>query len=316
MGLGFDRRTDRPEQPATHELLRGCVSEFFAMTLFVYFGCGGASSNVQKNLRTVVLGNGTLIQSLEWDPAAVTIISLQFGLGITTLAYFCAHSSGGHINCAVTWALVLVGQCHPVKGFCYFLSQMCGSIAGAALLKTSTMSGTSINPADRTGGLGSNGLQTPYITEGMAIVGEIMGTFLLVIVVLETAKNGASAVANKGWQASLAPIPIGLAVFLAHVHLIPITGCSINPTRSFGPSLVAGSWANHWIWWVGPLAGATLASGVWSLLHLPAIYPDPDQPASNTKLVAAEPRDSFDAETELVSASVTEAENFDVETDQ
>merc|ERR1712070_693761 len=72
----------------------------------------------------------------------------------------------------------------------------------------------------------------------------------------------------RGQAQNLAPIPIGLAVFLAHVICIPITGCSINPTRSFGPALVSGTWANHWIWWVGPLIGATIASLVWGLVKL------------------------------------------------
>jgi hypothetical protein len=47
-----------------------------------------------------------------------------------------------------------------------------------------------------------------------------------------------------------------------------ITGCSINPTRSFGPSLVAGSWDKHWIWWVAPIFGATLAVGAWRIMHV------------------------------------------------
>ena len=51
-----------------------------------------------------------------------------------------------------------------------------------------------------------------------------------------------------GNKQNLAPLPIGLAVFLAHVVCIPITGCSINPTRSFGPALVADAWDDHWIW--------------------------------------------------------------------
>ena len=35
---------------------------------------------------------------------------------------------------------------------------------------------------------------------------------------------------------SMAFFAIGLAVFLSHCFLFPIDGCSISPTRSFGPS--------------------------------------------------------------------------------
>ena len=64
--------------------------------------------------------------------------------------------------------------------------------------------------------------------------GETMCTFLLVFVVHQTACNPKS-VMNRS-QACLA---IGLAVFMAHCVMIPIDGCSINPTRSFGPALLS-----------------------------------------------------------------------------
>lgn len=37
----------------------------------------------------------------------------------------------------------------------------------------------------------------------------------------------------------LGVFPIAMSVMVAHLFLLPIDGCSINPTRSFGPSLVA-----------------------------------------------------------------------------
>jgi len=33
----------------------------------------------------------------------------------------------------------------------------------------------------------------------------------------------------------------------------------MNPARSFGPALATGTWAGHWIYWLGPLVGAALA---------------------------------------------------------
>eukprot|EP00747_Dinoflagellata_sp_TGD_P028287 gnl/TRDRNA2_/TRDRNA2_133163_c0_seq2.p2 gnl/TRDRNA2_/TRDRNA2_133163_c0~~gnl/TRDRNA2_/TRDRNA2_133163_c0_seq2.p2 ORF type:complete len:102 (+),score=24.54 gnl/TRDRNA2_/TRDRNA2_133163_c0_seq2:322-627(+) len=94
-----------------------------------------------------------------------------------------------------------------------------------------------------------------------------MMTFLLVFVVLETAVNPASA-SNRA-QACVA---IGFAVFLAHSVLIPVDGCSINPTRSFGPAVMARmrygekaskSISDMWVFWVGPLLGAALGAGVY-----------------------------------------------------
>ena len=247
----------RAPKPSARDLAVGALSEFIAMTLFVFFGCGAAASNAHFTR------NGDL---KEWDSASVTVIALQFGLGITVLAYTVAHTSGAHINCAVTLALTIVGTCHPLRAIVYFVAQMLGSVCGASLLHAATAPSI-----DRTGGLGANGRQNADVTIANALVAEVMGTFLLVYVVLETAVNVKSVVGNdakmiRGSKLTLAPLPIGLAVFMAHVLCVPITGCSINPTRSFGPSLVANVWDDHWLWWVGPCLGATLASLTWLLL--------------------------------------------------
>ena len=251
----------------------------FAQLLFVYFGCGSAASNVHKTAAG------------EWDSASVVAIALVFGLMITTLAYATAHSSGGHINCAVTFALTLTGKCHPVRGVCYVIAQLMGSVVGAGILAATTSGHTVV--LDRSGGYGANGLQLQTIGVGNALVAEIMGTALLVYTVLESAVN-AQAITTEGESAvlgnkqNLAPIPIGLAVFAAHIVLIPITGCSINPTRSFGPSVVANSWDNHWIWWVGPLLGSLIASIVWLGASAIAGFPAATTPANAKKYEGAE----------------------------
>ena len=48
----------------------------------------------------------------------------------------------------------------------------------------------------------------------------------------------------------LAPFAIGMSVFIIHLVLIPVDGCSINPARSFGPAMVARVFHRYWIFWV------------------------------------------------------------------
>jgi glycerol uptake facilitator-like aquaporin len=137
---------------------------------------------------------------------------------------------------------------------------MLGSICGATLLHLGTFGSTEgLTPRDFTGGLGANGINPRYSLVN-AFVNETMMTFLLLFVVFETAVNKKSIAKNN------APIAIGFAVFLAHLVCIPITGCSINPTRSFGPAVVASLngnsavWNDHWVFWVAPMLGAFLAA--------------------------------------------------------
>ncbi len=39
-----------------------------------------------------------------------------------------------------------------------------------------------------------------------------------------------------------------------------VSGLSTNPVRSFGPSVISGVWDSWWIYWIGPVTGALLAS--------------------------------------------------------
>jgi MIP family channel proteins len=204
------------------------------------------------------VANGTSLAA--W----VQQVSMTFGFCITVLAYAIGHHSGAQINCAVTFGLVLARELPIAQALVNFLAQLCGSCSGAALLIFLKDEGL-----DRTGGLGTNSL-APGVRWQQALGGEILCTFLLMYVVMETAVNTKSA-DNR----ALAPLAIGMAVYLAHSVLIPIDGCSINPTRTIGPALAASFrntdtkaiWKDMWIFWVGPCAGTALGVVVYKVMN-------------------------------------------------
>jgi aquaporin related protein len=58
----------------------------------------------------------------------------------------------------------------------------------------------------------------------------------------------------------IAPVGIGLALFIGELVAVYYTGGSLNPARSFGPAAVARSFpSKHWIYWVGPFIGTILS---------------------------------------------------------
>ena len=89
---------------------------------------------------------------------------------------------------------------------------------------------------------------------------EMFFTALLTFVVLMLA-------VEKSKDTFLAPIGIGLALFVAMIAGTAYTGGSLNPARSLGCAVAARRFPGyHWIYWLGPLLGAVLASGFYWLV--------------------------------------------------
>ena len=70
-----------------------------------------------------------------------------------------------------------------------------------------------------------------------------------------------TAVSKDSIAGNLAPLAIGLSVFLAHLILVPFTGCGINPARSLGPHLISVfdgkkiGFEGWWIYYTAPFVG-------------------------------------------------------------
>jgi MIP family channel proteins len=221
-----------------NKFIRACLAEFLAMHLFVLLCCGCA-------MVTLNLSNPNLM-----------MVAASFGFGILTLAQIFGPLSGGHINSAVSLGLFVAGRTSLIKTLCYTLSQMLGSVFGALFL---WMIFGSQWPAARA--FGSNSWDESVFTGGQVFFAEMLSTMLLMFNVLATID-----IPSEG-GGPLAVFPIAMSVMVAHLFLIPIDGCSINPTRSFGPSLVA-VWAKipgtyyhqQAMFWFAPMFGAVVAA--------------------------------------------------------
>lgn len=227
------------------------IAEFFGTFWLVFGGCGSAV------LAAMFLTTGD-------NPVQLGIgfvgVSLAFGLTVMTMAYAIGHISGCHLNPAVTVGLVVAGR-HPKSEMIpYFVAQVIGGIAGAAVLYLIASGKEGFSTA---GGFASNGFgaHSPGgYSMVAALVAEIVLTFFFLLIIL-----GAT---DKRAPAGFAPIAIGLGLTLIHLIGIPVTNLSVNPARSTGPAIFVGGWAiaQLWVFWVAPIIGAALAGVVYPLI--------------------------------------------------
>jgi aquaporin Z len=88
-------------------------------------------------------------------------------------------------------------------------------------------------------------------------VAEVILTGMFLIIILGSTDRRAPA--------GFAPIAIGLGLTLIHLIGIPVTNLSVNPARSTGPALFAGSAAitQLWLFWVAPILGAAIGGAIY-----------------------------------------------------
>ncbi|TPX75722.1 hypothetical protein CcCBS67573_g03037 [Chytriomyces confervae] len=210
-------------------------TECLGMFMFIFISLGG----VQSALKTSAA-------SLATNPTLAFIeISLCFGFGLATAIFFSYRISGGALNPAVNFGLLVAGAMDPITMIAYTVSQCIGATAACGAV-------AAIFPGKFAG---ANQV-FPGITVTQAFFLELILTFGLVITVLFLA-------VEKSKITFFAPMMIGIYVFIAHLLAIPYTNTSINPARSLGASIITGTWDNHWIFWVAPLCGGAIAGLVY-----------------------------------------------------
>jgi len=203
-------------------------------------------------LLTLVAAGPNTISAATGHAISQSAADVAPGLLVMALIYTIGDVSGAHFNPVVTLAFAIRDDFPWKRVPGYMASQFVGAIAAAVLLRV--LFGD-------VGHLGAT-LPAPDLPAVVPLVMEAVLTCLLVTVILGTAHDTRLV----GHNAALA---VGGAIALAALFSSPVSGASMNPARSLGPALVSGDVGSLWIYIVGPLLGALLATLIAWILHGP-----------------------------------------------
>lgn len=228
---------------------RPLAAEFIGTFWLVFGGCGSA----------------VLAAAFPEVGIGLTGVSLAFGLSVLVMAYAIGHISGCHLNPAVSVGLAAAGRFHWADVLPYAAVQVSGAIVASSALYVIASSNPTFSLAS---GFAANGYAAHSpggYSLAAGLLAEIILTMIFIIVILGSTDDRAPH--------GFAPIAIGLSLAGIHLMGIPITNLSVNPARSTGPAVIVGGWAlsQLWMFWVAPIAGATVGALVYSWMARPQV---------------------------------------------
>ena len=136
-----------------------------------------------------------------------------------------------------------------LRGLFYIFSQLMGSIIGTWIINL-------IHP---------NINAVTILDEEVSVV---QGFFMeLLTTSILTMSYFMLVVEKKGGY--FTPFYIGMTLFVSSLSAGPLTGASLNPARTFGPSIIWNKFnRGYWIYYFGPILGSLLAASWWYMLKI------------------------------------------------
>ncbi len=180
-------------------------------------------------------------------------IAIAHGLVLAIMINATGHISGGHINPAVTLGFMVTKRIELGKGIGYIVSQLLGGVLAGFALRV--IFSPNVWSATHLG--------TPGLSEGVSFFNgvyiEAILTFLLVFTIFATAVDSRAPKNIYGFS-------IGLVLTFDILMGGPLAGASMNPARTFGPAVASGYFANHLVYWIGPIIGGAIAALIYNTL--------------------------------------------------
>jgi glycerol uptake facilitator protein len=226
-----------------------------------------AAAEAYGTFLLVMIGPGTItamrFAGLGTTGPALGVIGLAHGVALLVAVYSIGHISGAHINPAVTIAAWATHKIEARRVAPYIIAQLVGaSIAGLTQLVIWSSSSQAYSVAQTTF-LGDT-LPGSSFTVGAALLAEVVGTAILVFTIF-----GAT---DKKADSSWAGVAIGLVLAAVIWMFGPVSGASLNPARTLGPTLASAAFSltpinTLWIYIVGPIFGGLLGGFLYEVIR-------------------------------------------------
>jgi aquaporin Z len=180
----------------------------------------------------------------------VPLAPLAIGCSLMVMVYAAGHISGGHLNPAVTLAVLVRGRIEPVDAAAYWAAQAAGGLLAGLTAKYLVDPGrvVALSPSGR--------------ALGVALAAEALFAFALGYVVLNVATSKDHP--DNGFYG----LAIGFTVVVGAFAVGGLSGGAFNPAVALGAA-TAGifAWARIWVWLLADLAGGAVAGLVFLFLN-------------------------------------------------
>nr|AQZ36547.1 aquaporin-1 [Chrysoperla nipponensis] len=226
-------RMMRSQMPTCREIITMCAAEMVGTAILILFGCMGGVD------RTSMAGHLTGC--------------LAFGMVVMLVITTFGHVSQAHLNPAVTICAAMLGGIPVLLAPLYCISQIIGGTIGYGILKFVVPDSLFYQ------GLCVTKLHEE-VTLSQGFIIELMATSVLILVCC-----GAWDHRSAAHMDSL-PLKFGFTITSLALLVGPLTGCSMNPARSFGPALFNNFWNYHWLYWLAPCFAAVLATSFYMMV--------------------------------------------------
>ncbi|CAH1789497.1 unnamed protein product [Owenia fusiformis] len=199
-----------------------------------------------------------------------TPVHIALGMGFTLglLVEALGPVSGAHVNPAVTIAMLIAQKISLMRAIPYIAVQIAGALAGAGFIY-------GVTPASRRGNLAVTA-PGPEVTDTQAVLLEMFFTAVLILSIL-------GATDERLKPRYVPSVPIGTTLTALVLMGVKSTGASLNPARSLGPAVIMRLWRSHWVYWVGPIAGAIISSILYRYGFAYILYQDLDHKEAEAK---------------------------------